>query len=175
MLKISHRWAPFAVSPRIFATKMGSSHGHSWNSVDRFSNRSSDTGVWPSLLSCWKAFGQVLHYLAASCHFSPSCNEHKITYFLFSWKNESEAKNHADFFRDKSAQLRVWRWLILGIGGGRLASVCSPGIVNFPLAANGKSMLPPPPPFPRWDSALGEMPPLTPNFYKSLFQGTSPC
>lgn len=81
------------------------------------------TGVWPSLLSCWKAFGQVLHYLAASCHFSPSCNEHKITYFLFSWKNESEGKNHADFFRDKSARPCVWRWLILGIGGGRSASV----------------------------------------------------
>lgn len=27
-------------------------------------------GIWPSLLSCWKAFGQVLHYLLPAIIFS---------------------------------------------------------------------------------------------------------
>lgn len=95
MLKISSGWAQVTIHPGNFPKDMKSFHGHSWFDAGRLWNSSSDTvepgassavlleGIWasPSLSYCQSSF-------------SLFCNEYKLTYFLFSWGNESEAKKH---------------------------------------------------------------------------------
>lgn len=112
MLKISSRWAPAAVSPRIFPKKMESFHGHSWVLVHSSGGALICQrgfillcilleGIWasPTLLCCLPSFS--------------SYNEHKITYFLLSWGIKSEARKHADLLRDKFVWLHMLWWLIL--------------------------------------------------------------